>query len=154
MTDLTDKLRTCAAYILGRAKEGDPWALEFVSHDTADLLIEASNVLEMAPEPLGEPMAILAAMPTTVTPTSIDPPDKLVEQHKAATGWAKPNPVPRAVWTTNAGDLPPVPTGKPSKRPPRVCPQCDSRAVKKVYREGSKLMLACPVCSAGWEYQP
>jgi len=147
MTDLTDKLRTCAAYILGRAKEDDPWAVEFVSYDTADLLLEASNVLEAIPPPLGDPMAILAAMPPTATPTSIDPPAKVVEQYKAAR-------TPKAVWTTNAGDLPPVPTGQPSKRPPRVCPQCDSRAVKKVYREGSKLMLACPVCSAGWEYRP
>jgi hypothetical protein len=135
MTDLTDKLRTCAAYILGRAKEGDPWAVEFVSYDTTDLLIEASNVLEGAPAPLGEPMAILAPVPPP-------PPDFKIDR------------TPKAVWTTNAGDLPPVPTGKPSRRPPRVCPQCDSRAVKKVYREGSKLMLACPVCSAGWEYQP
>jgi len=135
VTDLTDRLRTCAAYILGRAKAEDPWAVEFVSHDTADLLIEASNVLEEAPQQsLGEPMAILE-------PTSRPPPD------------LAPDPAPRAVWTTNAGDLPPVPTGPPSKRPPRVCPQCDSRATKKVYREGSRLMLACPVCGAGWEYK-
>jgi len=134
MTDLTDKLRTCAAYILGRAKEDDPWAVEFVSYDTADLLIEASNVLEGAPAPLGEPMAILE--PVTAKPT---PP---------------PPTVPRAVWTTNAGDLPPVPTGQPSKRPPRVCPQCDSRANKRVFRDGAKLFLACPVCAYAWEYQP
>jgi hypothetical protein len=140
MTDLTDRLRTCAAYILGRAKAEDPWALEFVSHDTADLLIEASNILEMTPQPLGEPMAILE--PVTAKPASKPPPD------------LASNAVPRAVWTTNAGDLPAVPTGKPSKRPARVCPQCDSRATKRVYREGSLLMLACPVCGAGWEYKP
>jgi hypothetical protein len=136
VTDLTDRLRTCAAYILARAKSEDPWALEFVSYDTADLLIEASNVLEKAPEPLGEPMAIIP--PVQVKPAT--PPNMAQSS------------IPRAVWTNNAGDLPPVPSGPPSKRPARVCPQCDSRAVKKVYREGSKLMLACPVCSAGWEY--
>lgn len=141
MTDLTDRLRTCAAYILGRAKAEDPWALEFVSHDTADLLIEASNVLEGAPQPLGEPMSILEALPP-VNPT----PEQIKEALRAH--------APKAVWTTSAGDLPPVPTGQPSKRPNRVCPQCDSRAIKKVYREGSLLMLACPVCGAGWEYKP
>ena len=140
MTDLTDKLRTCAAYILGRAKAEDPWAMEFVSHDTADLLIEASNVLEMLPQPLGEPMALLE-------------PVKATGDLPAVSGHSQP-PTPKATWTTNAGDLPPVPTGQPSKRPVRVCPQCDSRATKKVYREGSKLMLACPVCGAGWAYQP
>ena len=136
MTDLTDRLRTCAAYILARATNEDPWAIEFVSYDTADLLIEASNVLEKAPEPLGEPMAIIPP----VVPKA---------------GWTTTQDVrsvPKATWTTNAGDLPAVPTGKPSKRPARVCPQCDSRATKKVYREGSLLMLACPVCGAGWEY--
>jgi hypothetical protein len=137
VTDLTDRLRTCAAYILARAKAEDPWAVEFVSHDTADLLIEASNILEGAPQPLGEPMAILPETKVVAKPS--DTP---------VTG------VPRAVWTTNAGDLPPVPGGPPSKRPARVCPQCDSRATKRVYREGSLLMLACPACGAGWEYKP
>jgi hypothetical protein len=141
VTDLTDKLRTCAAYILGRAKAEDPWALEFVSHDTADLLIEASNVLEGAPEPLGEPMSILEALPP-VNPTP--------EQIKGALRAH----APKAVWTTSAGDLPAAPTGQPSKRPNRVCPQCDSRAVKRVIREGSQLFLSCPVCAATWNYQP
>ena len=148
MTDLTDKLRTCAAYILGRAKEDDPWAVEFVSYDTADLLIEASNVLDMVSEPLGEPMEILEPIP---------PPSS--NELKSGADWIKPlayppGSPPQGVWTTNAGDLPPVPTGPPSKRPPRVCPQCDSRAVKRVIREGSQLFLSCPVCAATWNYQP
>ena len=142
MTDLTDRLRTCAAYILGRAKEDDPWAVEFVSYDTADLLIEASNVLEGAPQPLGEPMEI------------IEPAQDLQRKLDQDPFLAGTRIVPRATWTTNAGDLPAVPTGQPSKRPNRVCPQCDSRAVKRVIREGSQLFLSCPVCAATWNYQP
>ena len=145
MTDLTDRLRTCAAYVLGRAKAEDPWAVEFVAHDTADLLIEASNVLEKVPEPLGEPMAIIEPKPL---PTGDERKAAREAAIKTLTG------VPKAVWTTNAGDLPPVPTGQPSKRPPRVCPECDSRANKRVFRQDNKVMLACPVCAFAWEYQP
>ena len=90
------------------------------------------------PEPLGEPMAILE--PAEAKPATRPPP---------------PPPVPRAVWTTNAGDLPPVPTGsKPAYRPPRVCPACDSRANKRVFRQDNTVFLACPVCAHAWEYKP
>jgi hypothetical protein len=138
MTDLTDRMRTCAAYLLTTQLMRDYDAVR----DATDLLIEASNALEAIPPPLGEPMEILKALPATATPAFIDPPEKLVEQYKTV-----------ATWFSGHDTLPP-PSGKPSPRPNRVCPECDSRAVKKVYREGSLLMLACPVCGAGWEYKP
>jgi hypothetical protein len=144
VTDLTDRLRTCAAYILGRAKAEDPWAVEFVSHDTADLLIEASNALEAIPAPLGEPMEIIP--PVAVKPAVL--PDM------AQSSWPPIDRTPKAMWTTNAADLPPVPSGPPSVRPNRVCPKCDSRTNKRVFRDGTKLFLACPVCAAAWEYKP
>ena len=130
MTDLTDRMRTCAAHIAAGAGQGD-----LLLNDCADLLLEASNTLENVPEPLGEPMAILApveAKPATPSPST-----------------------PKAGWITNAGDLPPVPTGaKPAYRPPRVCPACDSRANKRVFRQDNTVFLACPVCAHAWEYKP
>jgi len=132
VTDLTDRMRTCAAFLLSLNQTEKNSA----AHDAADLLLEASDVLEAPPPPLGEPMKLLEPVAIAVAPS---PP---------------PPPVPRAVWTTNAGDLPPVPTGKPSYRPPRVCPACDSRANKRVFRHENKVMLACPVCAHAWEYRP
>jgi hypothetical protein len=144
MSDLTDRMRTCAAYILSRKGE---WSDELLTEDAVALLLEASNALEKIPEPLGTPMEV------------IPPAVKAVQDM-----WQAPRPeaslppidrTPRAVWTTNAADLPPVPTGgKPSYRPPRVCPACDSRANKRVFRDGHKVMLGCPVCAHAWEYRP
>jgi hypothetical protein len=53
MTELTDRMRTCAAHMLAGDTEGR------AQRDAIDLLIEASNALELRPEPLGEPMAII-----------------------------------------------------------------------------------------------
>jgi len=153
MSELTDKMRTCAAHILADPAWTKDVGLPRVYRDAADLLLEASNAIEGTPPPLGEPMAIIAAMPTAVTPASIDPPEKLIDQYRAATGWAKPDRTPKAVWTTNAGDLPAVPSSR-GYRHPRVCPECDSRATKRVFRHENKVMLACPVCAFAWEYKP
>jgi hypothetical protein len=135
VTDLTDRMRTCAAWLI--AAEGEPALFSTALRDAADLLLEASNAIEGAPAPLGEPMKILEPVPKAGWTTTQDV-----------------RSVPKATWTTNAGDLPAVPTGQPGRRPNRVCPQCDSRATKRVFRHENKVMLACPVCSAGWEYKP
>jgi len=139
MTDLTDRMRTCAAYIRKRKEAGDH---EMVASDAADLLIEASNLIEQAQlgtvvvskedaEFLGlEPMEILKPIAPS---TSVRP---------------------AGVWTTGLDTLPPPVPGPPSYRHPRVCPQCDSRAHKRVFRENNKVFLACPVCAAAWEYRP
>jgi len=143
MTELTDRMRTCAAFILSRPHDG---ADAYLS-DAANLLLEASNVIEAAPPPLGEPMDI------------IPPPVPLPAQDLQTTpkaGWTTTQDVrsvPKAVWTTNAGDLPPVPNSR-GYRHPRVCPSCDSRATKRVFRHENKVMLACPVCATAWEYVP
>jgi hypothetical protein len=133
MTDLTDKMRTCAAYLLSDLNQSSP-----ATRDAVDLLLEASNALEAIPPPLGEPMEIIP--PVAVKPAVL--PDMAQSS------------LPRATWTTNAADLPPVPSGPPSVRPNRVCPSCDSRAHKRVYREGSRIFLSCPVCATAWEYRP
>ena len=123
MTDLTDRMRTCAAAIVAGDDYGD-WRL--VMEDAADLLIEASNAMEAAPAPLGEPMEIIP--PVVMKP--------------------KP-PAVEGTWIAPGGPL-------PVARPPsaRACPRCDSRANKTVRRDGNRLMLICPVCAQTWEFKP
>lgn len=136
MSDLTDRMRTCAAFIASLEHGTSDRLLV----DAVDLLIEASNVLEAIPPPLGEPMAIIP--PVEVKPSA--PPEV-----------PRTSVVPRAVWTTGLDTLPPpvAGNGPPRPRAPRVCPNCDSRAAKRVQREGSKLMLVCPVCAHTWPYR-
>ncbi len=152
MSDLTDRMRTCAAYILSRKGE---WSDELLTEDAVALLLEASNVLEKIPEPLGTPMEVIPPAVKAVQDMWQAPkvvPDRTLGGDNDE-GYR--TPVPRATWTTNAADLPAVPTGgKPSYRPPRVCPACDSRANKRVFRDGHKVMLGCPVCAHAWEYRP
>ena len=130
MSDLTDRMRTCAAYILQRKDEGDPWAAEIVALDAVDLLVEASNQLSMhlPVEPQAQLMEIL--QPQASAPSA--PP-------------APPAEAPDATWVGPHDTL-------PRPRSPRTCPQCDSRAHKKVFRQGRRLMLACPVCAKEWPY--
>jgi hypothetical protein len=134
MTDLTDKMRTCAAFILATDADGAPWAdVRRVTRDAVDLLLEASNVIEAIPEPLGAPMDILTPKPPTIAPI----PDRTLGGNNDE-GYRAPPPR----------------SGPPSVRPNRVCPQCDSRANKRVFRDGAQLYLSCPVCAATWNYRP
>jgi len=130
MSELTDRMRTCAAHILARAAKPDPWAGELVALDAADLLVEASNLLvEKQPEPAPEAVPEQLALEPFVFPP-------------APAGQAAQ---PSATWTAPHDTL-------PGPRPPRACPQCDSRTHKKVFRQGRTLMLACPVCAKEWPY--
>ena len=138
MSDLTDRMRTCAAFIL----RGEDHKHAQIYSDAADLLIEASNALEAIPPPLGEPMEIIEAKP--LPPRGSD--ERKVAREEAIgrlTG----------AWIDPGGALPTVSELTPLKRHPRVCPTCDSRANKKVVRLDAKLMLVCPVCSATWEWK-
>jgi hypothetical protein len=137
MSELTDRMRTCAAHILARAAKPDPWAGELVALDAADLLVEASNLLvekQPEPEPDPEPEPEQLALEPFVFP-------------QAPAGQAVP---PIATWTA-AGDTLPG-SARTAPRSPRACPQCDSRTQKKVFRQGRTLMLACPVCAKEWPY--
>jgi len=133
MSELTDRMRTCAAYILQRKERGDAWAADIVALDAVDLLVEASNQLlvHLPVEPQAQPMEILQ-------PVAPQPP-------------AAPAEAPDATWV-GAGDTLPALRSPRSPRSPRVCPQCDSRANKNVFRQGRQLMLRCPVCAKEWPY--
>ena len=131
MSELTDRMRTCAAYILQREARGDPWAAEIVALDAVDLLVEASNMLnfhEAVQNPQGEPMELLQPVAS-----SAPPPAEAPIQASDAT-WVGPH------------------DSLPQPRSPKACPQCDSRTHKKVFRQGRRLMLACPVCAKEWPY--
>jgi hypothetical protein len=65
MTDLTDKMRTCAAYLCGEAKAGDGSLRDFgrAIIDAAALLNEAADLLEAYRfGDSGEPMEIIPPM--------------------------------------------------------------------------------------------
>jgi len=127
VSELTDRMRTCAAYIIAnRDAAGVPTAdVLRATADAADLLIEASNLLaeKIPAEPLGEPMKILEAALDAHMTHIRDP----------------------ATWVGPHDTL-------PQPRSPKACPQCDSRTHKKVFRQGRRLMLACPVCAKEWPY--
>jgi hypothetical protein len=146
MTDLTDRMRTCAAHIVAHDAHEREDGAGLVLRDAADLLIEASNALEAcvatgeACVPLGEPMSILPMVEQK-------PVVPLTSQQALDAAWTDMKP--QGTWIDPGGTLP-QPRGKFN---PRACPQCDSRATKRVRREGNKLMLECPVCAAKWEWK-
>jgi hypothetical protein len=136
VSDLTDKMRTCAAHIFSLNENAET---ALVCADAADLLLEAANQLEKAPElPLGEPMEIIPAIPaawgTWAPGTKPAPPD--VE--------------PPVEWYSGGDTLPASPSRRPHKQ---ACPKCESTAIKRVLRHEGKLFVACPVCSAAWPYR-
>jgi len=128
LRELTDQMRTCASYVLSCLPAGgDPDApcsmiSLRVARDAVDLLIEASNRL-------------LSSVHATTPPTADKPADKPAALAQA----------PSATWLGPHDTL-------PGPRSPKACPQCDSRTHKKVFRQGRRLMLACPVCAKEWPY--
>jgi hypothetical protein len=128
MSELTDKMRTCAAYIMSRPHDA-PMPTEHLLDDAAGLLNSAADLLEAAPAPLGEPMEILE--PAILGVARIDP--------------ATMKPMSPAVWTDNQ-----LPQSTP--RRPSVCPKCDSHAGKTVVKVSRVVMLQCPVCDHTWKY--
>lgn len=129
MTDLTDRMLTCAAFLLGQTEKlraGDLADLDHAVRDAVDLLIEASKALGVADKLLSDPKG----EPMDVIPPSIV---KRIQDEF---------PAP-----------PPQPVIDEVRRTPNACPRCDSRTAKKVRRDGRKLMLICPVCTNEWEYK-
>jgi hypothetical protein len=122
MTELTDKMRTCAAYIMSRPHDA-PMPTEHLLDDAAGLLNSAADLLEAPPPPLGEPMEIIEP----------PPPGFAIDR------------TPSAIWTDNQ-----LPQSTP--RRPSVCPKCDSHAGKTVVKVSRVVMLQCPVCDHTWKY--
>lgn len=122
--ELVDRMRTCSAAILADVYTRHQ-VIPLLYADAADLLVEASNLLDR-PEPLGEPMEILEARPA---------------QTNSGAG----------MWTTLELPTRPVDYGP---HHPRPCPSCGSIDARTVHRINRRLMLTCPECSHQWEYAP
>ena len=126
MTDLTNRMRTCAAHILGEKMYLESGDLPPVYQDAANLLIEAATEIELLAGPIDLGEAIEIIEPPVVTPPPV------VAQTSA-------------MWIGD--DLKPIPNASPSRN---ACPKCDSRANKTVRRKGKQLWLVCPVCEHAW----
>lgn len=143
--DLTDRMRTCAATLMHN--EGGPF--DDIKHraleHAADLLIEASNALSMqTAEDIGKPTDQTTANQALISrPEVLGEPMKLLEP--------MPRTGPDAAWIAPGGQLPGL--AHSGTISPRACPQCDSRTMKKVYRDGKRLMLACPQCGNAWPFR-
>ena len=141
MTDLTNRMRTCAAHILAHQTADDFTVyrdaadllieasnmLDAVPADAVDLLAEARNMLETIPAPPGEPMEIIP--PVAPRPS--------IEFGLGNATWLAP------------GDT--LPKANPY-RSANTCPNCDSRANKTVRRYKNRLTLECPACGQQWDY--
>ena len=141
MTELTNRMRTCAAHILAHQTADDFTVyrdaadllieasnmLEAVPADAVDLLAEARNMLETIPAPPGEPMEIIP--PVAPRPS--------IEFGLGSATWLAP------------GDT--LPKANPY-RSANTCPNCDSRAHKTVRRYKNRLTLECPACGQQWDY--
>jgi hypothetical protein len=128
MTDLTDRMRTCAAHLATASVVANPAAID----DAAALLLAAATEIELLTGPidLGEPMEVIE--PAVLGVAKLDP-----ETMK---------PISPAVWVSGGDTLP---VANPY-RGPHTCPKCDSRANKTVRKKGKSLWLVCPVCEHAW----
>jgi hypothetical protein len=126
-SELVHRIRTCVAAMLANDKA----ELPAVYRDAADLMLEASNLLDVD-EPLGEPMPILAPSPGAAAANA----EQLNPYH---------SPVGNAIWLTT--ELLPEQFNKP-----RVCPGCAQHTAAVVNRVNRKLWLTCQECAHRWEY--
>ena len=125
MSELTDRMRTCATRIRTVCGPDD-----IVYNDAAELLFLAANEIELLSGPidLGEPMEIL--------PPVTEPPTVTVPTALTLTG----------AWVDSNSALP---VANPY-RSSNTCPKCDSRSAKTVHREGKRFVLECPACGHKW----
>ena len=139
-SDLVYRMRTCAAALLmSRDTNEARWDAAAVAKDAADMLVEASNLLD-APEDLGEPMDMIPVAPANAV---------YREQLQASARQSNALNAQGAHW--GGGDLPQRMFDFGAINP-KPCPSCDAVDVRKVKIQGNKLMLICPRCSTSWEY--
>jgi predicted RNA-binding Zn-ribbon protein involved in translation (DUF1610 family) len=159
MTDLTDRMRTCAAAIVAGDTYDHGHDIQLLMRDAADLLVEASNALEES----GVGTVVMdqaTAQALGLEPMEIIPPltpadrGKVLPEFKPGVWIAPGGPLPYSEGLEpelgGRGDRPPKDTRLMN---PRACPKCDSRTQKKVHRDGKRLMFECPVCGEQWEWR-
>jgi hypothetical protein len=121
-SDLVYRMRTCAAAML------DGHNTDRLRQDAADMLVEASNLLD-EPEDLGLPMEILEA---------VAPAHAAAAPQGAHWGGGA---LPQRMFDFGAAN-------------PKPCPSCGAVDVRKVKIEHNHLMLICPRCAHHWRYAP
>lgn len=120
------RMRTCAAALAANVGNANT-PFQRMHNDAADLLIEASNELDV-PEEL-EPMPVISNANAPVETRRL-----------SSTRMLLMTDTPIASW------------GDELKAEARPCPNCGSVDARTVHRSHKSLMLTCPRCSASWEY--
>ena len=136
MTELTDRMRTCAAYLGSKAIDDLP---NEVIEEAAKLLVEAADELglyDMQNPPATDlPMEIIPPSEAARVAPEKTVRERLIVSDLSGAAWIDPG-VP---------DLPTQPLSR------NACPNCDSRAAKTVRALGKTLELECPVCGTRWQ---
>ena len=132
MTDLTDRMRTCAAAIAVEQASTRHDEVPLLYTDAAALLLAAATEIELLTGPidLGEPMEVIEPV-KSLPPLLQVPPDL-------------PQPG-SGFWTDDN-----LKTVLNAPKSQNACPKCDSRANKTVRKKGKSLWLVCPVCEHAW----
>ena len=133
MSDLTDRMRTCAAAIMtedfAQNRIFDNDAQDRIVRDAAELLVEASNLIE-----------------------------PIVERAIAATEAQKLHPaMSQDERTRMVGELwEMIPPKPPAKREPgpRDCPACGNQEPKRADVADRRIRLTCPQCTHQWQWRP
>lgn len=135
MSELTDRMRTCAEFLQTCDLLGDLELRNDVSeykavHNAIELLREAATELETPPVVL-QPWVPIEA--PTLSEAARAAPD--IPRNYSGPAWIDPG-VP---------DLPTQPLSR------NACPKCDSRATKTVHASKSGFRLECRVCGHTWK---
>ena len=125
MTDLTDRMRTCAAHL-------DTVEIsEILTDEKMEAIIDARKLLLEASDLLDRPIVRQQFEPMEIIPPVVTPPPVVAQTS--------------AMWIGD--DLKPIPNAPKSRS---ACPKCDSRAQKTVKVKGNQMWLICPVCEHAW----
>ena len=131
MSELTDRMRTCATRIQTVCGPDD-----IVYNDAAALLLLAATELENPPVVLQPWLPIEAPTPLETTKAA---PEKTVWEQVIASDLSG------AAWIDpGVPDLPTQPLSR------NACPKCDSRAQKTVRVKERMMIVGCPACGHQW----
>lgn len=143
MTDLTDRMRTCAEFLQTCDLLGDLELRNDVPeykavHNAIELLREAADTLEAA----GVGLVKMDTQTAVALGIVDEAEEELLRQIKHPVMPAKGG----GVWLDpGVPDLPTQPLSR------NACPNCDSRGSKFVRVRGKTIELECPVCGHAWK---
>lgn len=152
MSELTDKMRTCAAYLVERMR--DPVMTDdsikiglLAMKDAVDLLLEGADLLERGTT-LGKQVTIEEMRAEAPIGTYGEPMALLDAKALASHETLAPQPFTDDAWVAPGGPLPgAINSGTRSRR---ACPQCGSFGYKRVFRRERQMFLHCGACGKEW----